>query len=465
MQSNEYVDYGIAEEAVTRICQNRARHINSEALQAGESNRVSANDLEDMYYQQKGCCNYCGVQVEDHGASKHPNAIRLDHIRNVNRRSTFKAVANGERATGAAIADIANLQWICHACNTMKQIVVGYGMDWVDYVLRCHQQAAAGFPIRSNLEPCGSQSSRRGKRISWMREQFAISGHSLSSTDVVKHFEGTPLECNIATILKELKSIGWCGMRHMSQVRRAIAQEMCEASLESLSEKPFFKDWCCEFNEIVAARHGWPPISCCAFRKLCDEEGLVFFTSRDDSRRLERNATSSEKALVRQFLKEKGIVGASEDEIQSVLQSDTFTDGLMKKAIEELSEVGQIERHEERYFYCMDRKEAAAVIGVSVHRLKKYAVYGNGPVFLKTPRNTKGNCYYSVRTLYEWAAARHKTRFDVIGWQGRAAAESPKRLVDACVNSPHSAGTTGRSPCAATAKSAANDVQRVLPGL
>lgn len=417
MQSSEDFQYGISEEAVTRICQNRARHMNSEARLAGQHQRITASDLEDLYYKTHGRCSLCRAVLEDHGAAKHPRSIRADHIRNVNRRSTFEARAKGVVSTGAPIADISNVQFVCHLCNTIKQIVIASGIEWPDYIASCHKESDAGFPLRNNADVCGRRSSRRNRRISWMREQFAAKGHALSSYDVTKHFDGTELEANLATILKELKEIGWCGMRHMGQVRRSIASEMCEKALAEKTEKPFLKDWCRELNEIVASRYGWPAISYVAFQKLCEEEGIAFFTTRANRRTLERNATSAEKASIRQILKEKGRSGATGSDIGLSAHSDTFTDTLVSKAIEELAVAGQIERHEGLFFYCMDRKEAAEVIGVSVNKLKKHAVRGTGPTFLKTPSNTKGHCYYSVRTLYDWAEARKKTPWDKVGWQ------------------------------------------------
>lgn len=417
MQHGEAVLFGITEEAVTRICQNRARHMNSEAKLAGQSQRITATDLEDLYYKMHGRCALCRAVLEDHGAAKHPRSIRADHIHNVNRRSTFEARATGAHSTGAPIADIANVQWVCHLCNTLKQIVVASGIEWSDHIAQCSRESDAGFPLRQNADVCGSQFSRRGKRMAWMREQFAMKGHALSSYEVTKHFEQTDLEAHLATILKELKEIGWCGMRHMGQVRRAIAVEMHEKAVESSIEKPCLKDWCRELNEIVQVRHGWPGISYVGFQKLCDEEGLVFLTTRASRRTLERNATSSEKSFIRSLLKAKGKDGATAQEIGLVSQSDTFTETLVSKAIKELADAGQIERHEGRFFYCMDRKEAAKVIGVSIHKMKKYVAHSTGPAFLKTPNNTKGQCYYSVRTLYPWAEARKKTRWDKVGWQ------------------------------------------------
>ena len=417
MQPDELVTFGIPEEAVTRICQNRARHMNSEAKLAGQSQRISALDLEDLYYKMRGRCAMCSVILEDHGSAKRPTSIRADHIVNVNRRSAFEARAAGRANTGALIADISNVQWVCHLCNTLKQIVVASGVDWKDHISRSHQECAAGFPLRNAADVCGSLSSRRRQRVAWMREQFAARGHCLSSYDVVRHFQGTQLEAGLPTVLKELKQIGWCGLRHMGEVRREIASEMCENALVAKTEKPCLKDWWRELNQLVSDRYGWPAISCAAFSKLCESERLSFPTTRVSLRTLQRNATSAEKALICQFLKEKGIAGATADELEKKLQSDTFTQLLTNQAIEELLGEGEIERHENVFFYCMERKEAARLIGVSPHKMKKYVERGNGPPFLKTPRNAKGKCYYSVRSFYPWLETRKKTRFDKVGWQ------------------------------------------------
>ncbi len=406
MESSEPTEYKIAEDAVAKICMNRARFMNSEAQQAGQSQRITATDLEDLYYKQGGRCAICGVPVEDHGGQKHPRAIQADHIQNVNRRSTFAARAAGGNVDGALIADISNVQWVCRLCNTLKQIVVSSGVDWSEHISGCHKQSAAGFPLRNNVAVCGSRASRRGRRMAWMQEQFAMRGHALSSGDVSAHFRGTELEAHLATYLKELKSIGWCGMRHMAEVRRAVVQEMAERAFSSGEELATFKEWCGQFNKVITERYGWPSVSTTRFQQLCEESGALFFTTRVQAKTLERVASSSEKAMIRAFLKEKGRLGASIQDVCDSLVSDTFTLSLFEKAMNELAAIGQIERHDGRAFYCMSRKEAAEVLGVKVHKFKKWAAYGNGPVFLKSPSNTKGDCYYSSRTLFDFAESR-----------------------------------------------------------
>lgn len=420
MKPVETSRFGISEENVTRICHNRARHMNSEARLAGQSNRIQATDLEDLYYKQGGLCATCGVMVEDHGAHKHPRAIRADHIKNVNRRSTFEARACGNEGTGAPIADILNVQWVCHLCNTVKQIVVGAGADWCEHIANCYGQSSAGFPLRNNADVCGSQNSRRSRRMAWMQEQFAARGHAFSSGDVTAHFAGTELEAHLATYLKELKQIGWCGIRHMGEVRRAVAQEMAEQAISSCEEMLSFKHWCEKFNQRISDRYGWPGITPNRFRQLCEEANVTFFTTRVQTRTLERDASSAEKYLIRAMLKDKGREGMSVQDVAMESRSDTFTATLFERAVAELATNGQIEKIGDRLFYCMNRKEAAKVIGVSVHRLKKWAVFGTGPVFLKNPSNSKGECYYSVRTLFEFAESRSRTRYDKVGWQGNA---------------------------------------------
>jgi hypothetical protein len=291
-------------------------------------------------------------------------------------------------------------------------------VDLTTYVSKVAAQAATRFPIRSRANVCGSVATKRSRRIQQMKDEFEKQGHSISSYDAVAWFAGTELEACHQTILRELKSIGWCGMRHMAEVRRTVVQQMAEKSVALNEELKSFKDWCQRFNQLIVERYGWPSISTNRFRQLCDETGVTFSTSRTQARSLERDASSAEKSSIRAWLRERGRIGAEGEELAVELQSDTLTAGLFQKALNELAELGQIERHGSRVYYCMDRKEASKVIGVSSHRLKKWAVFGTGPVFLKNPRNTKGECFYSVRTLFDFVESRKPTRFDLVGAPG-----------------------------------------------
>lgn len=408
-------DFRISEDRVRQIARNRATHLNAEARQAGQQQRVTATDLEDLYYKQGGRCAITGFLLEDHGANKHPLAIRADHIQNVNRRSTFFRIANGEHVCTAALADINNIQWVCHMANTFKQLVVGYGMNWADVIAGCHSQAINGFPIRANALVCGSVSTKRGKRIELMQAEFERLGHALNSHDIHSHFVGTELEAHYSTILKELKSIGWCGARHASEMRRQVVQQMAADAIATGKQLNRMIDWCAELNRIIKERFGWPSISVVRFRQICEELGVTFRVSSPQSKTLLRDASAAEKVAIREYLRDKGREGACESDLENDLASDTFVPSLFPSALAQLTSNGQIERHGNRLFYCMTRKEAAETIGVSVHRLKKWAVFETGPKFLKSATNPKGECYYSVRTLYEFAELRTPTPFDLVG--------------------------------------------------
>jgi hypothetical protein len=411
MELHQASQYRIGEDAIARICQNRSRHMNSEARLAGQPQRITATDLEDLYYKQGGMCAICGTPVEDHGPHKHPKAIRADHIRNVNRRSTFESRACGSISTGALIADIGNVQWVCHLCNTLKQIVVASGVQWAEYVAGCNAQASMGFPLRSDAVVCGSRMSRRHSRMDWMRQQFESHGHALSSRDVAKHFAHTDLEANYATYLKELKEIGWCGQRHASELRKQVAEQLCRAS--TTADEKTLKEWCEAFNVAVHDQHCLPAVSVVRFRQIIDEHALTFpIAERVDGKAKIRMASSAEKAWMLDELRLAGPNGMTRKDLVEKTKSATFAAELKAEAIEQLIQSGRIEEHDGRLFYGLTRREAAEVIGVSPHRLKKWAVYGTGPRFMKTPNNSKGDCYYSARMLYEFAENRTKTPCD-----------------------------------------------------
>jgi hypothetical protein len=416
--------YQIAEDAVTKICQRLARRLNAEAKQAGQEQRITASDLEDLYYKQRGRCAICGVPVEDHGGLFRPKAIQLDHIENVNRRSTFAARADGRESAGAPMADISNVQWVCRLCNNVKQMLVASNRQWDEYISECHRQSLAGFPLRTNADVCGSRASKRGKRLAWMREQFDKHGHSLSSHNVARHFAGTELEVNYATHIKELKEMGWCGQRHAAELRRQIASNLSEAAClaENIAigsaAKKTLKEWHAEMNALAYQQHGLPPIGSQGWRVIVDELSLFFPVSGARGSRAElRMASASERSWILSELSAAGDSGMTAEELSARTCSDTFVEELKANAIKSLVASGRIERHCERLYYGLTRTEAAEVVGVSRNRLKKWAVLGVGPRFMKIATNSKGECYYSARTLYEFAEKRKKTTFDRVGWQ------------------------------------------------
>lgn len=401
----------ISDDDIARFAQRRARQNNQLARERGQIARLKASDLHDLYYKMLGRCGQCSEALT-------VDSIQLDHIAEARYRASLAATVAGEQFDSGEIADINNVQWVCKTCNAFKELCRRNSVDLAAYVSRIAAQSAMQFPIRSRADVCGSIATKRGRRIQRMQNEFEKSGHAISSYDVVAWFAGTELEAGHQTILRELKSIGWCGMRHMAEVRRAVVQEMAEEAIASNAEMTSYKDWCQKFNELITKRHGWPSISAVRFRQLCEEAEVTFFTSRSQARSRERDASSAEKFLIRAWLKEKGRPGVEIEELATEMRSDTFTGGLFEKSVNELAELGQIERHGSRLYYCMNRKEASAVIGVSVHRLKKWSVFGTGPVFLKNPRNTKGECYYSVRTLFDFVESRKRTRFDLVGAPG-----------------------------------------------
>lgn len=427
MHSTETPKYGISEENVTRICQNRARHMNSEAMQAGQSNRIQATDLEDLYYKQGGRCATCGVIVEDHGAHKHPKAIRADHIQNVNRRSTFKARACGNEGTGAPIADISNVQWVCHLCNTLKQIVVGAGVDWCDHIANCHGQSSAGFPLRNNADVCGSQSSRRSRRMAWMQEQFAIRGHALSSGEVIKHFAETELEAHLATYLKELKQIGWCGQRHSAELRKQIIQELHEQAWASelihagSAEKQTAKEWAAEINKAAKEKHGLKPVSSVRIKQMMYDAGLYFPVAHkcQTQKRKDQWASLALRSAILEIAKDADVDGCGIQELHRKTCERFANEDAVSEELQYLSRIGRLEHIGETVFYCLSRSEAAELLGVSPNRLKKWASRGIGPAYLQCATNPKAECFYSVRSLSAFAGARTKTRYDKVGWQGQ----------------------------------------------
>lgn len=416
-------DFRIDEERLLHICNRKVADLNAAARSAGQSARVSALDLESLYYAQGGRCAITGIPLEDFPNDlKHPYNIRLDHIQNQFRRSTVAAAIAGSepRSDAGPIASIGNLQWLCHFANGLKEFVRRYGQDFTHVIGLIHEQCADGFPIRSKAVAAGSRASKHTLRKQRLTELFAKNGHELSAAQAWREFSGTQVEACYQTVRRELKEIGWNGEKH----KRAI----CDKVLSALAEEAkgdvarTKKEWLAIFNERLA-KHELNPISVAWLSHLENCAGQHLPTPR---RKVVRPASVGEQISVLEYLKTtqdgEWCVAIETATIRAWFSG--WDEIIFQDAVGQLHHRGKIDVWRDEYgvewaCYAYTRKEAAIKIGVSPNRLKKWGGQLQcGPPFMKGD-TLKSATYYSARTLREFVASRRKTSMDGIGWHGK----------------------------------------------
>lgn len=415
-------DFRIDEERLAVICRNQVTRQNGNAKAAKQAERVSALDLESLYYAQGGRCALTGIPLEDfpHDAT-HPHNIRLDHIQNQFLRSTLAAAHAGRapRPDAGPIASINNLQWVCHFANELKECVRRYEQDFAHVIGLIHEQCVSGFPIRSKAVAAGSRASKHTLRKQRLTELFAENGHELSAAQAWREFSGTQLEACYPTVLKELKEIGWSGEKHKRAIcDKVLSALLAEAKGDVARTK---KEWLAIFNERLA-EHGLNPVSVAWLSHLENCAGQHLPTPR---KKVVRPASVGEQISVLEYLKNaqdgEWCVAIETATIRACLSG--WDEIIFQDAIGQLHERGKIDVWRDEHgvewaCYAYTRKEAAIKIGVSPNRLKKWGgTLQCGPQFMKGDTH-KSATYYSARTLREFVEQRPKTKMDLVGWQG-----------------------------------------------
>jgi hypothetical protein len=411
-------DFRIDEDRLLVICSTRVTALNDAARSAGQIQRVSALDLESLYYAQGGRCAITGMALEDFPCdSKHPHNIRLDHIQNQFRRSTLRAASAGQqpRSDAGPIASIDNLQWVCHLANGLKEFIRRYDQDFSQLIGLIHEQCVSGFPIRSQAVASGSRASKRTLRKPRLAELFGKHGHELSCAEAWREFAGTQIEACYATISRELKEIGWDGEKH----RRAVYDKVLLALIaESNSNDVRPKtQWLAVFNERLS-EHQMRPVSMAWLCQLENWAGQHLPTPR---KKEFRPASVGEQMALLEYLKNNDD-GEWCIAVEMPLMRSSFASWdeiIFQDAVGQLQDRGKIDvwaddNGNDWACYAYTRKEAAIKIGVSPNRLKKWGgVLQCGPQFMKGESH-KSATYYSARTLKEFVRNRFKTSKDVV---------------------------------------------------
>lgn len=408
---------------LTRISLSRSRHNNSLAKECGQEEKVCPSELIDLYYSQKGRCSWCtcGLTISN---------IQLDHIIESQYRSTRAAALRGDVRQGGKIASIENMQWLCRACNSFKELCKRNGLDMPEYAERMLEQSRLEFPLRKYCDHMGSKGGR-SFRASLINECLR-DRRSISASEMCKMLAGTPGEASYATVLQHMKELGWEQHKKRSwrEDRIEIIKKVADENGLLWASKSELLN---ELNSRILPERGkgfswiaWAPeIASC---------GIVFsFTGSSRKAFARTSVCAGDKAAVMSVIKTAGSCGISVEDIKKQSEQRGVPPNLIEEAIECLaSEFAIYSRDNNASFVAsLDRKQAAKIIGVSWLRLKKWACAEwdgkhAGPPYMKC--GNKGLTYYRHEDVIAFVQMRIPHSLDLVAAGRREACVEGGRL-------------------------------------
>jgi hypothetical protein len=414
----------LSEEVLGSICRKRAGQNNAQAATLRQEQRVTSQQLADLYYAQGGRCAISGVPLQHFPLNAtHPFQITLDHIEKVNRRSSLNAMIDGEFNGCAPLADISNLQWVCREMNVMKEKFHQAGIDIRSFAASFGQQAERGFPIRTS--DCGyrPQYDRKEKRLSQLRQLFATHGNALSCREVAGIFCGTELEVHHATIAAELKSLGWRGKQAITEERLEIIKGVCgrQEPFDSLTDA--WRRCQQELTKCDGLELTFP-----GWRAFTRQHGISVRLARVD----ERQVSSGDLATAVQIIRQYGEHGIKQEVLLLVLKNKKMPASVADRCVESLKEIGRIYQDDKQgtLVASLTRQEAAECIGVSANRLKKFATEKWRAQLIDLPffkKSEKGVTYYRQDDVAAFKEKRGQHPLDMcVAGQREACVEGGK---------------------------------------
>jgi hypothetical protein len=162
------------------------------------------------------------------------------------------------------------------------------------------------------------------------------------------------------------------------------------------------------------------------FCQIVDELGIQLLLSDESSAYVAKSARlrapcSQDRAAVLFVAKQAGPQGIAHRDIIAAVVSANKPEQIILCAVDELIEAGRLQQSvldSSKLVYAADTKEAAAIIGVSLHKLKKWASRNwdgceKKPEFFKASDKPKGHRFYALDKLHEFVARRTPHRLDL----------------------------------------------------
>lgn len=401
----------IDEERLAKVCESVARNNNELARSVGQPERLTASELMDLYYAQGGRCALTGCPLEYHESLKHYRRIQLDHIvERKARRVVANAIAGNSPTEYGKIACISNVQWVCRFANWIKEYIRSAGLDYADTVRAMAQHADEGFLLRSGAAHLGAK-GKREFREKVVREMLGANRY-VTAVEVLNALRGTPGESCYQRVIMTMKQCGWDSsheIAYMDQRRAVIASVIAKHGVSWSTVKDLAKVVNAGFVDA-----GMKPLTSCDWIKneaMAINAGVTFARTR------KRNLCQGDKRAFVEWLRKSGEAGHSVEECVDFFESRGIKQDAISEAIASVVHSGAVYEasDEGRLIAALTRDEAAATIGVSPNRLKKWGTRNwdalSGPAFTKA--SDRGRTYYRHEDIRAFSESRNRHALDL----------------------------------------------------
>lgn len=395
------IDY----DTMREVCRRAARENNQKAALMGQSERLVASELLDLYFDgQKGLCSISSFSMEYHETRKHPRHIVLDHIVEANWRNALaNAIQGGDPYKYGKIACIDNVQWVCNFANQLKESFRQKGFDIASVCRAIADNAEAGFPIRANARHLGLP-GRAAFRSNLIREMLA-QNKLVSSSAVHEALKGTPGECGYSMVLECMKELGWKTQRD-GTYREVREQAIRNVVARCGTTYPTQAEFAELVNKELSGMNVWKNPSRQVIHTTLLGMGIKLVFQSSGHKRTDRSNCLDDQRACLNWLQSKGDEGASVEETARFLADRRLNDVAIDECISVLLERMCVYRNDDssRLYASLTRQEAARIIGVSKNALRKWAGRLTGPEYMKA--SAKADTFYRRDVVCKFIADR-----------------------------------------------------------
>jgi hypothetical protein len=352
------------------------------------------------------------MPLEYHESLKHYRRVQLDHIVEKRARAAEKALLSGQTATQyGKVACISNVQWVCRFANMIKEYVRSAGFSYKDCIEAMYRQCEADFPLRKSATNLGlkGQRSFRLKVISRTLENNPFA----TPTEIVEALSGTVGEASYQSVHRLMKEMGWRSKRdhaHFEAQRNAINAVVLESGHEWERRQDF-----ADAVNGAFERTGLPQVSVTRISELVSRCGIQIKLKK---RRKHRKPCPGDHVAFLQMLKTHGHVGLDLQSCRQWASDRGFSSEDAEAVFANLTDCGAVyvSSNESSLIASLTRQEAAAQIGVSKNRLKKWGRMDwsggiSGPAYFKA--SAKGITYYRHEDVESFVRSRGSNELDL----------------------------------------------------
>lgn len=405
--------YLIPYDRLCKSCEVIAHHNNDMARALGQKERLSATELIDLYYAQRGRCALTGWPLEWHESIKHGRRLELDHIIEQRAKQVVSNAVSGDGPTEyGKIACITNVQWVCRVANRLKEYVRCAELPFEETIFGMAYQLEQGRPLRSEANYLGAK-GRREFRENFLRDAVAANP-GISASELCDRLVGTKGEASYPTVIKDMKRLKLINSRKessWSQLRKGVVSEIVKLHGTTFESKQHFVDIA---NSLVGPGGDFSPTQ---WTTDANKIGVVLTFLKSSRASPARNEVcAGDRQACLSVLREVADEGMTKESLRHELVARGAPPHLVDVIISQTCDLGAVYAHEGRLFAALNRAETAERLGVSQNRPKKWgrSDWPNqfaGPPFVK--KSTKGLTYYKRHEIDEFAARRGSHPLDL----------------------------------------------------